>query len=100
VSATAQIRARAGFRTLVLKEHGAPPKADLRRLVANGSMPDVGVARWGDRPLPTGVTVGAKSYFELRELYARSRFVAVPLLPSDSDNGITQSSRRLQWERR
>lgn len=42
-----------------------------------------------DRPLPTNVTVGPKSYFELRKLYARSRFVVVPLLPSDTDNGLT-----------
>jgi glycosyltransferase involved in cell wall biosynthesis len=26
---------------------------------------------------------------ELRDLYARSRFVVVPLLPSDTDNGVT-----------
>ena len=37
----------------------------------------------------SGVTVGAKTFAELRALYARSRFVVVPLLPSDSDNGIT-----------
>jgi glycosyltransferase involved in cell wall biosynthesis len=35
------------------------------------------------------VTVGKKSYGELRELYARSRFVVVPLLPTDTDNGTT-----------
>lgn len=39
--------------------------------------------------LPDHVTVGTKSALELRELYARSRFVVVPLLPTDSDNGIT-----------
>jgi glycosyltransferase involved in cell wall biosynthesis len=43
----------------------------------------------GNRPLPSGVSIGRKSHAELRELYARSRFVVVPLLPSDSDNGIT-----------
>ena len=42
-----------------------------------------------EQPLPVGVTVGAKTFAELRALYARSRFVVVPLLPSDSDNGIT-----------
>lgn len=41
------------------------------------------------QPLPDRVTVGAKTFAELRALYARSRFVVVPLLPSDSDNGIT-----------
>jgi glycosyltransferase involved in cell wall biosynthesis len=47
---------------------------------------------WRDvagRPLPPRVTIGAKSYVELRDLYARARFVVVPLVPSDSDNGIT-----------
>ncbi|MCW3004442.1 MAG: glycosyl transferase group 1 [Conexibacter sp.] len=42
-----------------------------------------------DGPLPPRVTVGRRTQVELRELYARSRFVVVPLLPSTSDNGIT-----------
>lgn len=36
-----------------------------------------------------GVTVGRKGLHELRDLYARSRFVVVPLRPSDTDNGVT-----------
>jgi glycosyltransferase involved in cell wall biosynthesis len=40
-------------------------------------------------PLPRNVTVGKKSYTELRALYARSRFVVIPLLPSDTDHGTT-----------
>jgi glycosyltransferase involved in cell wall biosynthesis len=39
--------------------------------------------------LPAHITEGPKSEVELRDLYARSRFVVVPLLPSDTDNGIT-----------
>jgi glycosyltransferase involved in cell wall biosynthesis len=35
------------------------------------------------------VTIGPKTPVELRELYARSRFVVLPLYPSDTDNGIT-----------
>jgi glycosyltransferase involved in cell wall biosynthesis len=35
------------------------------------------------------ITVGRKNPAELRELYARSPFVVVPLRPSDTDNGIT-----------
>jgi len=42
-----------------------------------------------DKPLRDGITVGRKSAVELRELYASSRFVVVPLQPSKSDNGIT-----------
>jgi glycosyltransferase involved in cell wall biosynthesis len=44
---------------------------------------------WLDNDLPPNVTVGAKNPIELRELYARSRFVIIPLFPSDTDNGIT-----------
>jgi glycosyltransferase involved in cell wall biosynthesis len=43
----------------------------------------------GDQPLPPCVSMGRKSHTELRKLYARSRFVVVPLLPSDMDNGIS-----------
>jgi glycosyltransferase involved in cell wall biosynthesis len=37
----------------------------------------------------TNITAGRVSLTELRNLYARSRFVVVPLLPSDTDNGVT-----------
>lgn len=39
--------------------------------------------------LPPNVTIGKKSPSDLRKLYARSRFVVIPLLESDTDNGIT-----------
>jgi glycosyltransferase involved in cell wall biosynthesis len=35
------------------------------------------------------VTIGRKTPTELRDLYARSRFVVIPLVASDTDNGIT-----------
>jgi len=35
------------------------------------------------------ITIGPKPYAELRELYARSRFVVIPLLQTDTDNGLT-----------
>jgi glycosyltransferase involved in cell wall biosynthesis len=35
------------------------------------------------------VTIGRRPATELRELYARSRFVVVPLHASDTDNGVT-----------
>lgn len=41
------------------------------------------------RKIPPGVTIGRKSHFELRELYAQSRFVVIPLKPTDTDNGIS-----------
>lgn len=37
----------------------------------------------------TDVTNGRLTLTELRDLYARSRFVVVPLVPSNSDNGVT-----------
>ena len=39
--------------------------------------------------LPPHITVGSKPYPELRALYARSRFVVLPLHPTDTDNGVT-----------
>ncbi len=41
------------------------------------------------KDIPDFITVGPKSLPELRDLYARSRFVVVSLLPTDSDNGLT-----------
>jgi len=40
-------------------------------------------------PLPPQITVGKKNLVELRNLYARSHFVVIPLLPTDTDNGTT-----------
>ncbi|HEX6983574.1 MAG TPA: glycosyltransferase family 4 protein [Balneolaceae bacterium] len=39
--------------------------------------------------IPRHITVGSKSYLQMREMYARSRFVVVPLLETDTDNGLT-----------
>jgi glycosyltransferase involved in cell wall biosynthesis len=39
--------------------------------------------------LPDHVSLGTKNFVELRELYARAKFVVVPLIPTDTDNGIT-----------
>lgn len=38
---------------------------------------------------PATVRFGTLRHRELRELYARSRFVVIPLVPSDNDSGIT-----------
>jgi glycosyltransferase involved in cell wall biosynthesis len=40
-------------------------------------------------PLQGNITFGKKSLLELRDLYARSRFVVIPLLATDTDNGTT-----------
>lgn len=39
--------------------------------------------------LPPHITVGPKSPVELRRLYNRARFVVIPILPTDTDNGVT-----------
>ncbi|ACZ31701.1 glycosyl transferase group 1 [Xylanimonas cellulosilytica DSM 15894] len=39
--------------------------------------------------LPPNITLGPMSATDLRDLYDRSRFVVVPLRPTNSDNGIT-----------
>jgi glycosyltransferase involved in cell wall biosynthesis len=43
----------------------------------------------GPEALPPGVTVGPMPPRELRNVYARSRLVVVPMLPTESDNGVT-----------
>jgi hypothetical protein len=40
-------------------------------------------------PVDAKVTFGRKTLLELRDLYARLRFVVVPLVPSESDSGVT-----------
>lgn len=72
---------------------------DLRCHIATDHVRIPGKVRLiNDRRLPIGdivtetdaqITSGRMSLPELRKLYARSRFVVVPLLPSDSDNGVT-----------
>ena len=40
-------------------------------------------------PADAHITSGRMPLLDLRNLYSRSRFVVVPLLPSDTDNGVT-----------
>ena len=72
---------------------------DLRCHIATDHVRIPGAVRLiGDKRVPISeivpetdaqVTSGRMSLPELRKLYARSRFVVVPLVPSDSDNGVT-----------
>jgi len=39
--------------------------------------------------LPSHITIGKKSYHELRDLYADSRLVVIPLFETETDNGTT-----------
>lgn len=54
-----------------------------------GKLYDTVKALYNIDDIPNNITIGTKNYLELRELYARSRFVVVPILPSDTDNGLT-----------
>ena len=56
---------------------------------ARGEIFDTVKKLYDIKKLPAGITIGKKNYVELRDLYARSRFVVISLLPSDSDNGLT-----------
>lgn len=40
-------------------------------------------------PLPPHITIGKKDFADLRSLYARSRFLVMPLLETETDNGTT-----------
>jgi glycosyltransferase involved in cell wall biosynthesis len=62
--------------------------ADHVRVDRMGFARRIGADRFG-RLAGGNVTIGRKPASELRELYARSRFVVVPLQASDTDNGIT-----------
>ena len=59
--------------------------------IAAGAVRDVDNPWWKrfDGDVPANVTIGERRGKDLRDLYARSRFIVVPLLPSDTDNGIT-----------
>ena len=50
---------------------------------------DVRASATGATPLRDGITVGYKAADELRDLYARSRLVVIPIMPSENDNGAT-----------
>jgi glycosyltransferase involved in cell wall biosynthesis len=82
-----------------MRDYGTLVKAihDLNipcHIAAGGTMntakPDQWIkdlAEWGS--LPTQITIGRKGYLELRELYACSRFLVVPMLETETDNGST-----------
>ncbi len=42
-----------------------------------------------EEPLPEWISIGRKDHVDLRTMYANSRFVVIPLFPTDTDNGCT-----------
>jgi glycosyltransferase involved in cell wall biosynthesis len=72
------------LRTLDIPCHIASGSGTLQR---SGGDDDPRASNVDESSLPVGVTIGSKSHLELRELYRRSRFVVIPVLPSETDNG-------------
>lgn len=80
------------FPTLLTALHGTDLRCHIatdRVLIAGTRLTrrTVSVATFAS-DLSENVTVGKMTPTEMRDLYARSRFVVVPILPSDTDNGI------------
>lgn len=80
------------FATLIAALDGTGVRCHIAGSLVAG-MDDRWRAELGDRgervELPEGVTFGPLSAVELRDLYARSRFVVLPLHPSDTDHGVS-----------
>ena len=51
------------------------------------------------RPLPSHISLGPASFVELRKLYARSHFMVMPLLNTDTDNGATSILEAMAMEK-
>ena len=77
------------FPTLVQALHGTGIRCHIATGLARGELFGTVRRLYDLDSLPDGLTIGKRSFTELRDLYARSRFVVIPLLPTDSDNGLT-----------
>lgn len=78
------------YPTLIETLRGSTIKCHLAVGSTPGSVKDydtVIVMYQNQSLLPPNITAGPLGATELRDLYARSRFVVVPLLPTDSDHG-------------
>jgi glycosyltransferase involved in cell wall biosynthesis len=63
-------------------------------IAAGGSMTALKKDQWitdleQEGELPPHITIGKKTYAELRALYARSRFLVMPMFQTETDNGST-----------
>jgi glycosyltransferase involved in cell wall biosynthesis len=80
------------FPTLLTALHGTNLRCHIatdRVLIAGSRLKRRTVSAATFAPdLNQNVTVGKMAPTEMRDLYARSRFVVVPILPSDTNNGI------------
>ena len=77
------------YPTLIEAMRGLDIRCHIAAGLNRGVMYDTVAAIGRSGELPANVTVGKKRYGDLRDLYARSRFVVIPLRASDTDNGLT-----------
>ncbi|RCK77762.1 MAG: glycosyl transferase group 1 [Ignavibacteriae bacterium] len=77
------------YPTLVEALRGTDIPCHIAAGLTRGKLYNTVKALYDIKELPPNITIGPKYYYELRELYARSRFVVVPILPTDTDNGLT-----------
>ena len=77
------------YPTLVKALQGTSIRCHIATGQARGELFDTVRRLYQMRDLPSGLSIGQKNYLQLRQLYAKSRFVVIPLLETDSDNGLT-----------
>lgn len=77
------------YPTFIRAMRGVDIRCHIAAGAARGILTETVKAIYREPSLPPNITVGRLSTTELRALYSRSRFVVIPLLPTDSDNGLT-----------
>lgn len=77
------------FPTLIRAMEGLDIRCHIATGAFRGVMDSTVKAIYDMGKLPDNVTVGKLNLMELRTMYARSKFVVIPLLPTDTDNGTT-----------
>ncbi|HEY6951781.1 MAG TPA: hypothetical protein VI758_05205, partial [Bacteroidota bacterium] len=77
------------YPTLIEALRGLPIRCHIATGQLRDKMFDTVKAVYRYDKLPSNVTFGKMTFCELRNLYARSRFVVVPLHQTDTDNGVT-----------
>lgn len=77
------------YPTLIEAMRGLPEIKCHLAVALRGKLYDTVKAAMKEKDIPENVTVGNLPPTELRDMYARSRFVVIPLLPTDTDNGLT-----------
>lgn len=77
------------YPTLIGAIRGLDIPCHIAAGINRGKLYDTVAAIHSIPELPANLTVGKLPWPELRDLYARSRFVVIPLRQTDTDNGLT-----------